>query len=138
MEKKRKNLKVYLAGKLTDEPIGYLHNVRNMCIVGTKLIEAGYTVFIPALDLVMFLACKNNIDKNLCRLHSMEWLKACNVVVMLPGWRESQGARDEFQQAMLQDMSVFFLDRIGEDGSGVDVLIQCLNEYCALNCDESE
>ena len=45
--------KIYIAGKLNAMAVDYLYNVHNMMNTAQAVKSAGYSVYVPAIDLMM-------------------------------------------------------------------------------------
>lgn len=88
-----KPLKVYVAGAYSvPEPVA---NVATACRFGNWLIDAGYDVFVPHLNMLLHLMQPRTWDKWL--EIDMRWLRSCDCLVRLPG--ESKGADLEVAHA---------------------------------------
>ena len=96
---------VYLSGKMTGEPdLGRaLFNK-----VQKKLEAEGITVINPAM---LPEGLKPEAYLPIC----LEMLKWANVIVMLPGWTESAGARLERAFAKYQGIKVRYLTKEGRE-----------------------
>lgn len=102
MRKKR----VYVAGKLNADAVGYLYNVHKMMNTAEVLRESGYSVFIPALDLLMGIAF-GWTDYHTYFDNNQPWLEASDAVYLVPGWETSSGTRKEMEMAFYADIPVF-------------------------------
>jgi len=108
--------RVYVAGLLTprgmwsaNPAIDYLANVRHMIRTGLDVLFAGFVPFIPALDLQLFLALKENerITEPMIKRYSKDWLEACEAVLLTPGWKKSSGTLAEIEFAKEKGIPVF-------------------------------
>lgn len=94
--------RVYVAGPYTKGDV--VINVRNACEAGTKLVEAGYSAFVPHLSHLWHTVTPRpwsfwmNID--------YEWLTVCHYLLRLPG--ESTGADLEVEAAKAAGIPCFF------------------------------
>ena len=116
--------RVYIAGPLTptqsNYAIHYLENVRRMIRLGVEAMMAGFHPYIPALDFHIFLALHDNerITEEMVKQTSIEWLKACDAVLLTPGWEDSPGTLRELKIADEMGIPVFtsFNDLVLFDG----------------------
>ena len=106
---------VYVAGPLTpisgteNHAIEYLVNMRNMVTAARKLLMAGYYPFVPAFDFLFFMIlpegakyCCDEVEISGPQIknYSMEWLRRCDAILLLPGWSKSKGSIAEFYEAI--------------------------------------
>ena len=103
--------KVYVAGKLNADAVGYLHNCHKMINTAELLREAGYSVFVPCLDLIMGIAFGWDSYEEYFN-NSQPWLKASDAVFLVPGWETSKGTIREINTAFENKIPVF--DRLDE------------------------
>lgn len=112
--------RIYIAGKLSnDNVIGYIHNVHKMMEVAEKIRLEGYSVYVPAIDLLMgikFGYTKYEDYFNNCQ----PWLEASDAVFLVPGWETSPGTRREMETADVLDIPIFSeIEKMNEHFSGV-------------------
>jgi hypothetical protein len=68
--------------------------------MGMDVLLAGYAPFIPWFDfLLKFLGRGEEIETKHFQAFSMEWLKASDVLLVLPGWEHSSGTLAEIETA---------------------------------------
>ena len=117
MTDKRKPIRVYIAGPLTPKglrssnlAIDYLMNVRNMIEMGKQCILAGMSPFVPGIDFNFFFNLREgeNITEKMIKDYSIDWLLACDAVLLLPGWSYSRGTLDEINIASKENIPVFY------------------------------
>ncbi len=104
-------IKVYIAGPISDpNPIKLLQNIRAGICAAARLIGEGYAPFCPHLDYQYFLQWTPSEAPDIDQIKavSLEWLKQCDAVILLPGWRTSHGSRIEFMKAEYLGIPVFF------------------------------
>ena len=105
-------IKVYIAGAMRDpNPITFLENIRKGILMGATLVANGYAPFCPMLDNQYFmqqLSCGDIITTEKVMNVSTEWLRQCDVVLVLPGWKNSVGTRNEIEEADRIGIPVFF------------------------------
>lgn len=90
--------KVYIAGKLNDDAVGYIHNVHWMIMEAEKVRKAGYAVFVPCLDFlmgVMFGYWQYEDYFN----NSQPFLASCDYLYACPNWKKSEGTKKEMAYA---------------------------------------
>jgi len=113
---KKRIQRIYVAGPLSpqgindfDLAIDYLTNVRNMIRIGINVLLAGFTPFIPALDIIMLLSLRENekISESMIRQYSLNWLAVCDAVLLIPGWRYSIGTEKEMEYAKHLNIPIF-------------------------------
>lgn len=104
-------IRVYVAGKLNDNAVGYLKNVHKMCYWDDQIRRVGdyekYSVFNPCLDLIIGIMqgvyeYKHYFNNNLC------WLEVADVVFVCPGWETSEGTKREIIRADELDIPVVY------------------------------
>jgi hypothetical protein len=105
------NKAIYIAGKLNADAVGYLHNVSKMMETAQQVKEAGYSILVPALDLLMgikfgYESYEDYFDNN------MIWVKKSDAVYLTPGWETSKGTAREINIAIEAGIPVF--DRLDE------------------------
>jgi hypothetical protein len=121
MEKRR----VYVAGKLShDDAVGYLNNVHRMMETAEEANKAGYSTYVPAIDLLMGIKFGYK-DYHQYFDNSQPWLMASDAVLLTPGWESSPGTKREMATARdlnipifetVDDMNKWFID---DDPSGM-------------------
>jgi len=103
MERKTR---VYVAGKLNDDAVGYLHNVHLMMETAEACRLAGFSVFIPAIDLLCGIKHGYN-DYHQYFDNGQPWLMAADAVLLTPGWESSKGTAAEIATAKSLGIPVF-------------------------------
>ena len=99
--------KVYIAGALNADAVGYLKNVHTMLKWAEKVRKAGFAVFVPALDYqfgMMFgdWEYKDYFD------NSQPWLLASDAVFVCPNSEKSKGTQAEVKTARKAGIPVFY------------------------------
>jgi len=85
--------------------IEYLYNIRDMIRAGAQLVLNGYTPYTPGLDYHYFLA--EDITEEQIKDVSMNWLKVCDAVLVLPYFESSKGVHAELEKAKELGIPVF-------------------------------
>lgn len=99
-------IKVYIAGKYnSDNVIDVLKNIRKGIKMGAKLLKLGFAPFCPFLDFQFGFHEDISIDNY--KAFSIEWLRACDCVLMLDNWTRSEGAKEEMRIAYRMGLLVF-------------------------------
>lgn len=113
---RKKIQRIYVAGPISPQGINnsnlaidYLTNVRKMIRIGTDVLIAGFDPFIPALDFILFLSLQENetIPESMIRQFSLNWLTVCDAMLLVPGWRHSEGTEKEMEYAKHLNIPIF-------------------------------
>lgn len=99
--------RIYIAGKLNDDAIGYIHNLHRMFHVAEAVRRAGFAVFVPGLDFLMGLQMGNWTYRDYFD-NSQPWLDAADAVFVGPGWETSDGTKREIVRAKEQGIPIFY------------------------------
>jgi hypothetical protein len=110
-------VKVYIAGAYT--PVDgkeetRLANVRLASETGKLLLQLGHTPFCPH---TMTAGWEDRCAYEDFIRMDLEWLRACEAIVLLPGWQASPGARMEYEEAMREGLVIWDVAR-DSDGGG--------------------
>ena len=103
---RERKTRVYVAGKLNDDAVGYLHNVHLMMETAEAARLAGFSVFIPAIDLLCGIKHGYN-DYHQYFDNGQPWLMAADAVLLVPGWETSKGTAAEIATAEELGIPVF-------------------------------
>ena len=98
--------RVYVAGKLNDMAVDYLHNVHKMMDFAEAVRLAGFSILVPAVDLLMGIKHGYNKYEDYFD-NSQPWLMAADAVITVPGWETSDGTRAEIETAEKLGIPVF-------------------------------
>lgn len=98
--------RIYVAGKLNDDAVGYLFNVHKMMVTAEELRMAGYSVYVPAIDLLMGIKFGYK-DYHDYFDNSQPWLEASDALFLTPGWETSEGTKNEMRTAWKNNIPVF-------------------------------
>ena len=102
----KRKVKVYIAGKLNDMAVDYLHNVHKMMVTAEEVRLAGFSVFVPAIDLLMGIKF-GYTDYHDYFDNGQPWLMAAEAVFLVPGWETSEGTKAELKTAAKEGIPVF-------------------------------
>ena len=103
MERKTR---VYIAGKLNADAVGYLHNVHLMMETAEACRLAGFSVFIPAIDLLCGIKHGYSSYEEYFE-NGQPWLMAADAVLLVHGWDSSKGTASEIVTAESLGIPVF-------------------------------
>jgi hypothetical protein len=115
----RNKTKVYCAGKLNDNTVGYIRNCHKM-IKTAKLVRSnGYSVYVPCIDFLEGLV-DGEFNYEDYFENSQSWLEVANALFLVPGWETSSGTRREIERADVLGIPIFSdIDKMNEHFSGV-------------------
>lgn len=102
--------KIYVAGSISDPNVlMVLENIRIGQRASVKLLLKGYAPFVPFLDYQLFLQLRDDEEISLASIqaYSMEWLKVCDAIFVLPNAENSTGTQREISQAIQWDIPIF-------------------------------
>ena len=99
-------MKVYVAGKLNDMACNYIKNVHEMIFWGNEVRKNGFSVYIPAIDLIVGITL-GDLDYNDYFDNSQEWLEASDAIFLVPGWETSEGTKKEINRAFANGIPIF-------------------------------
>jgi hypothetical protein len=99
-------IKVYIAGKLNDDAVGYIKNIHRMIKTAKLVRENEYAVYVPCNDFLEGLVSGEFEYKDYFD-NSQPWLKSSDAIFLTPGWETSEGTKKEIENAKLRDIPVF-------------------------------
>jgi len=96
----------YIAGPYRSETIqGIAENIRKAERIAIKYWKGGYAVICPHKNTALFDGeCPDNVWLE----GDIEIMKRCDVVIMTPDWRQSEGARQEHEIAMSLEKEIIY------------------------------
>jgi len=101
-------IKVYIAGKLNDDAVGYIQNCHRMIRLANDAREAGFAVFVPCIDFLQGVVAGDWTYREYFD-NSQPWLKSSDaVLVVKEGWKTSKGTKREIETAEIHNIPVFF------------------------------
>ena len=98
--------KVYVAGKLNDDAVGYIKNCHRMIKTARLVRDAGYSVYVPCNDFLEGLV-DGEFDYHEYFNNSQPWLSVSDAIFLTPGWETSSGTKDEIKLATSLGIPVF-------------------------------
>jgi hypothetical protein len=99
--------KIYVAGKLNDDAVGYIKNMHKMIKAARRLRLMGYAVYVPCVDILEGLV-DGNFEYDDFFNNSQPFLLSCDAVYVCPGWETSTGTKREIELANNKKIPVFF------------------------------
>ena len=115
----KKIKKIYIAGPLTPRgkrkdtnnvAIEYLFNVNDMIDIAIQLIKCGFTPFTPGIDFAYFLhpSAPKVLTEDKIKELSLDWMEACDALLVLPRHESSVGALKEIVRAKELAIPIFY------------------------------
>ena len=103
--------RVYIAGAYSaDNVLFVLDNIRIGMKMGTKVLLAGYSPFVPWFDFHFQLMLEK--DEKLTvkdyYKYSMSWLEVSDAILVLPNSENSTGTQKEIERAKELNISIFY------------------------------
>jgi hypothetical protein len=99
--------RVYIAGKLNADAVGYIKNVHNMIVAANQIRKLGYVVYIPCLDILSGLI-DGSMEYEDYADNNMAWLEFADFLYVLPGYETSKGTQKEIEQAEILGIPVIY------------------------------
>lgn len=99
-------VKVYVAGKLNADAVGYIKNMHRMIKIARILRKEGYAVYVPCNDFLEGLV-DGNFDYDHYFCNSQPWLLVADALFLVPGWESSIGTAKEITLANEKEIPVF-------------------------------
>lgn len=99
---------VYLAGPYrSNTENGIYDNIQTARDYAVKLWHQGYTVLCPHLNTAFMGGV---VPDHIFMAGTMELLKRCDKICMLPHWMDSEGAREEYDYAMMHGIEEVWVE----------------------------
>jgi hypothetical protein len=107
-------IRVYVAGKYNGpNVIDVLSNMRKGIELSVEIMKLGFAPFVPWLDFQMGLHAEFDVETY--KACSMEWVKVCDAVLLVPNQVRSAGVQAEIDMARKLQIPVY---------KDIDALIQ--------------
>lgn len=98
----------FISGPYRDvTPHQIMENIRRARLVALKYWRHGYAVICPHSNTALF---DGEADDSVWLEGDLEILRRCDVVVMMEGWRNSEGACHELEEATISGLEVIYDD----------------------------
>jgi hypothetical protein len=111
--------KVYIAGKLNDDAVGYIKNCHKMIMTAKLVRDNGYSVYVPCNDFLEGIV-SGEFNYEHYFENSQPWLEVSNALFLVPGWEMSSGTRREIERADVLGIPIFSdIDKMNEHFSDV-------------------
>ena len=94
----KRKIRVYVAGALNSDAVGYIKNMHRMIKTAKLLRDNGYSVYVPCNDFLEGLV-DGNFSYNEFFDNSQPWLGVSDAVFLTPGWENSEGTKREIENA---------------------------------------
>lgn len=108
-------IRVYIAGAITSTgeghpTIGFLTNIRNGIRATVEVLLKGYAPFCPFIDYQYWFLLRDGekIPVEAIFKVSCSFLEVCNAVLVVPGWENSYGTKNEIELAGSLSIPVFY------------------------------
>lgn len=96
----------YICGPITNaERAIEVENCHRAMNIALEMIRRGYSVYCP--HWTGLVAGCHEISHERWMEHDHQWLRLCDSILLLPGWRQSTGARMEFQWAGIHGLKFY-------------------------------
>ena len=83
-----------------------IENIRHAEKYAIKYWRLGYAVICPHLNTTFFDSLDSPIADETWLKGDIEILKRCDVIVLIPGWKKSSGAREEMKTALQVGLAI--------------------------------
>ena len=103
--------RVYVAGPMSATNIlTMLDNIHQGIKAGAELIKAGYSPFVPHLDIAFKLQNGHDFDVPVQTYYdyTIEWLPVSDMMLVLPGWEDSIGTKKEIERAKELNIPIYY------------------------------
>lgn len=99
--------RVYVAGKLNSDAVGYIQNCHRMIKTARELRSNGFSVYVPCNDFLEGLVAGNFSYADYFD-NSQSWLSVADAIFLTPGWETSEGTKREIAFAESLGIPVFY------------------------------
>jgi acyl carrier protein len=99
--------KVYIAGPLNADAVGYIKNVHNMLYWANEVRKLSFAVFVPAIDFMMGVQFGDWEYEDYFN-NSQPFLECCDYVFVCPNWGASKGTKKEIETAKKLNIPIYY------------------------------
>jgi hypothetical protein len=99
-------IKVYIAGALNSDAVGYIKNMHKMIEWADKVRRAGFCVYVPCVDFLIGLQIGDYEYKDYFD-NGQPWLEVSDAVFLVPGYENSKGTLKEIERAKELEIPIF-------------------------------
>lgn len=105
---------IYIAGRYTgrthdaESYFEIQHNIAAAAETARKLARLGYGFFCPHQHSAHFGVIAPDIQPDFWYEQDLHFMYDCDALLMLPGWEDSKGAKNERAEAMQTGIPVFY------------------------------
>jgi len=98
--------RIYVAGAIQGKTLAEsLENIRKGIQLSVKVLKAGYSPFCPFIDFQFSL--QEPIELQQYYDYSIAWLEVSDGVLLVPGWENSKGVKNEMDMAYKLNIPIF-------------------------------
>lgn len=102
-------LQIYVAGRYRGPTRDAIElNIQAARHIGRLCLEKGWYPQIPCNNTNHFEHLLPDVDDQVYIEGTLEMMRRCDAVVLIPGWRQSKGAVGEVQEAIRLGMPIFY------------------------------
>jgi hypothetical protein len=98
--------RIYVAGKLNSDAVGYIQNMHNMIKTAKELRRLGFCVYVPCNDFLEGLVDGGFSYEDFFN-NSQPWLEVSDAIYLVPGWESSKGTNMEIELAKTLNKPIF-------------------------------
>lgn len=99
--------KIYVAGKLNADAVGYIKNIHKMIRTAKVLRNQGFSVYVPCNDFLEGIV-DGDFEYEDFFDNSQPWLLSSDAMFLTPGWETSSGTLKEIKLAREHNIPVFY------------------------------
>ena len=99
-------VRVYMAGAISGaNPLETFRNIDRGTAWSAEVLSQGFAVYSPFID--PGLVGRATLSMEQVYAMSLEWLKVCDAVFLVPGWEDSKGTLREVEVARSLGISIY-------------------------------
>lgn len=104
-------MRIYVAGPYSaDNIVKALDHMRNGMRMATRIMLEGHSPFVPWFDYHFQLMLREgeHLSVEDYYRYSIDWLKVSDAMLVLPGWKKSEGTIKEIEIAKEMNIPIFY------------------------------